>query len=414
MGENLRHFETARSQLETTLRQFFQQEKVRKKVGDWVDHKLELNPPTLSYLEGKADYPQIENLALFDQHLSGLELVRKVDSSTVVDLLSSRSWEKQELLRELDHFLDRLGPRFSFEKPFNPPRENLARWCAEQALRQGISLPQGFTPAEKKLMAECVQPSWVNEASLEKIEQLGLAEECVDRILELLLDGQIPLPARPPAKGLVAAVMELLRPADPESPDALARKVTELYRQHPRMVRIRAKAWLSRLDQLAGVQMAEPLVPLTTLLNSAFEYQWVLVDSLGLALMDVYSEVFQEVWPHWRLERIDYTTVSTETRTESFYRELLKTSLSKSFEKINGLDTLIHNSPSNLIDLAKRARAELEIHCRQLLSKLDVRRPLLVFGDHGFRFSPDGKTFTHGGPSTLERVVPVFRFMSHG
>src|SRR2546430_11763408 len=40
-------------------------------------HKLELNPPTLSYLEGKADYPQIENLALFDQHLSGLELVKQ-------------------------------------------------------------------------------------------------------------------------------------------------------------------------------------------------------------------------------------------------------------------------------------------------------------------------------------------------
>ena len=413
IAEILRRFEAARSQLETELRRFFQQEKVKKKVEEWVDHKLELNPPTLSYLEGKANYPQVDNLALFDQHFSGLELVRKVDSATVVDLLSSRSWEKQQLLRELDRLLDRFGPRFSFQKPFTPPREDLARWCAEQALRQGIPLPQGFTPDEKKLLAKCLQPSWVNEASLKKLEQLGLAEEAVDRVLELLLDGQIPLPARPLTTGPVAAARELLQPVDPQSVEDMAKKMAELYRQHPRMVRIRGKAWLSRLDQLASLQTGEPLAPLTTLLNQASEYQWILVDSLGLPLMDIYRELFQAVWSHWRLERIDYATACAETRTDSFYQDLLKAGLNKPFEKINGLDTLIHSGSSNLADLAKRARAELEIHCQRLLSKLDVQRPLLVFGDHGFRLTPDGKSFTHGGPSTLERIVPVFRFLPH-
>jgi hypothetical protein len=36
---------------------------------------------------------------------------------------------------------------------------------------------------------------------------------------------------------------------------------------------------------------------------------------------------------------------------------------------------------------------------------------LLVFADHGFRIARDGRSFTHGGPSTLERLVPVLRFM---
>jgi hypothetical protein len=30
---------------------------------------------------------------------------------------------------------------------------------------------------------------------------------------------------------------------------------------------------------------------------------------------------------------------------------------------------------------------------------------VLIFGDHGFRLSRDGRGFTHGGPSTLERLT---------
>ena len=36
---------------------------------------------------------------------------------------------------------------------------------------------------------------------------------------------------------------------------------------------------------------------------------------------------------------------------------------------------------------------------------------MLLFGDHGFRLSPDGSTFTHGGPSTLERLTVACRMM---
>ncbi len=36
-------------------------------------------------------------------------------------------------------------------------------------------------------------------------------------------------------------------------------------------------------------------------------------------------------------------------------------------------------------------------------------RTLLLFADHGFRIAPDGGSFQHGGPSALERLVPVLR-----
>jgi hypothetical protein len=37
-----------------------------------------------------------------------------------------------------------------------------------------------------------------------------------------------------------------------------------------------------------------------------------------------------------------------------------------------------------------------------------------VFADHGFRLSADGRGYTHGGPSTLERIVPVLRLQPRG
>jgi hypothetical protein len=33
----------------------------------------------------------------------------------------------------------------------------------------------------------------------------------------------------------------------------------------------------------------------------------------------------------------------------------------------------------------------------------------MVFGDHGFKLTADGKGFTHGGTSMLERLVPVLK-----
>jgi hypothetical protein len=42
-------------------------------------------------------------------------------------------------------------------------------------------------------------------------------------------------------------------------------------------------------------------------------------------------------------------------------------------------------------------------------TRLDPSRPVLVFGDHGFRLAADGRGFEHGGTSTLERLTLMLR-----
>jgi hypothetical protein len=49
----------------------------------------------------------------------------------------------------------------------------------------------------------------------------------------------------------------------------------------------------------------------------------------------------------------------------------------------------------------------MEIAFRKLRDRFDAGVPLIVFGDHGFRLLPDGSGFSHGGASTLERLVPI-------
>ena len=62
--------------------------------------------------------------------------------------------------------------------------------------------------------------------------------------------------------------------------------------------------------------------------------------------------------------------------------------------------------------LERLAAAELRVALDRLADRLDPGAPLLVFADHGFRLDPKGDRFVHGGPSVLERTVPVLRFES--
>ena len=63
-------------------------------------------------------------------------------------------------------------------------------------------------------------------------------------------------------------------------------------------------------------------------------------------------------------------------------------------------------------DLVRLALAELATEARALLRDLDPRRPLIVTADHGFRLAPDLRRYVHGGPSTLERLVPVIELQA--
>jgi hypothetical protein len=75
------------------------------------------------------------------------------------------------------------------------------------------------------------------------------------------------------------------------------------------------------------------------------------------------------------------------------------------------VDALIHNRKLQMKDFARLAEAELEIAFRKMIGRLDRSRPIVIYGDYGFRMNLDGTGFTHGGSSTLERITPVFRLV---
>ncbi|MGH6636630.1 MAG: hypothetical protein ACRED0_11055, partial [Gammaproteobacteria bacterium] len=102
--------------------------------------------------------------------------------------------------------------------------------------------------------------------------------------------------------------------------------------------------------------------------------------------------------------------------TDACYRELLGADIAHSFKKIDAIDKLIHAERGSFDELLTLAKAELEIAFKRLLPQLDPEQALLVFADHGFRLSPDGRRYQHGGLSTLERVVPIWYWepLSHG
>ena len=404
----LARFEELSSGLEQDLALFFQQDEVKAKVKSWANQGLEMNTRTLSYIEGKMDYPEVQDLALFDQHLSGLELVRPVDAGAFIEMLNQRVWDKPSLMRALDQFLERFGPRISFQRREPPAREDLAAWCCEQALRQGCPLPKGLSASERSLIPRLIQPQWVGSQALEKLEEMDLGEDSMLRIMELVLDGAIQPPAGMPSRGPVAAALDLLLHRTPIDAAELAEILTCLYEQSGRLMRLRPQACKSRLESLAGIQLEKMPESLNKLLQGRMEAQWIIVDCLGLPLLSSLRSVLPACLPHWKLQNVEFALVSEQTSTEAFYMGLIGGDLTKAFEKINVVDQLIHARKLGLQDLAKLARAELEVSFRKIAGKFDSGKPVLVFGDHGFRLTQDGSGFSHGGSSTVERITPVF------
>ncbi len=407
----LARFDELSAALERDLSLFFQQDQVKEKVRAWADQGLEINTRTLSYQEGNAGYPEIQNLALFDQHLSGIELVHPVESGSLLDWLSQRVWEKSALMRALDQFLDRFGPRITFRRQEPPAREDLAAWCCEQALRQGCPLPRGLSGPERSLMPKLIQPQWVGRQSLEKLEELDLGEDGIIRVLEMFLDGSIPPPPERPRSGPVAAAMDLMQPENPRDASGFCELLECLYEQSERFLKVRPQPWLSRLETLAQIKLEKPPESLSSLLQPHLDAQWIVVDCLGIPLVKTVRSVLPPCFPHWRLQPVDFAAVSEQTSTEAFYMGLIEGDLTKAFEKINAVDELIHERKLGLKDLAKLAGAELEVAFRKILPRFDPGKPILIYGDHGFRLAKEGSGFTHGGSSTAERLTPVFRLM---
>ena len=268
-------------------------------------------------------------------------------------------------------------------------------------------MPPGLAADELKLAAGLIRPDWVSEESLRHLEEMSLPEDVTLRVLEMLIDGLIPALERAPASGPVAAALALMHPRLPQTAEDLARQVTLLYEQNERGLRLRPQAWLSHLNDLAEAKLEPPPRPLVDALREHCGAQWLIIDCLGLPILKTLGEILPSCFPHWKMHSVEYALTSPESTTDAFYRTLIDGGIAYSFEKINAVDERIHAKKESLPDLVRVARAELEIAFKRLLPKLDAGKPLLISGDHGFRLALDGRGFTHGGRSTLERLVPV-------
>ena len=284
-------------------------------------------------------------------------------------------------------------------------KRDLLAWCYEQALRHGNPLPPAFSRSDQALAAELIDPRWVSEASLRKLDHMGLGEDGTQRVLDMTLTGIVRAPERAAACDAVAAALELLSPTPPATVHELAITIGRLYSQHERFMKLRQESWLALLDALARTQLPSPPEALESKLRAHLDAQWIVVDCLGLPLADTMRGVVRDSMPQWQLGSLEFAFVSETTSTEAFYLTLVGQEFKKSFEKIDAVDHLIHERALGIEDLARLARAELEIAFKKLIPRLDPSKPVLIFGDHGFRLAPDGSGFTHGGPSTLERVT---------
>ncbi len=412
----LRRFEALRREVEERLQHFFRQERVRRRLLEWREQGLD-SPGVAAYLEGSRPVPEVEDLALLDEQLAGLEPVREVEDSLLLEPLTGRAWEPEELLGRLKRQLDELGGkriRIRRTPPDGSVPEPVAEWCGEQAVRFGVPLPKGLDRGALRRITEQLSPEKVGDAALLHLDRLGLDSAGRERILSWLLEGAIPLPEKPAERGSVLEAVQIFcRGTVPATPEELAVTAVALYRHATTLRRVVGEGWISRLDELTTPRLSG-IPPLPEALRSHAAAQWVLIDALGLVLLEPLRPVIGELFSAWRAPRISFARVAPDTTTDGCYRQLLQAGVKHPLEKLDVVDQQIHAASADFDELVSRVGVELRIAARRLLTRLDPGLPLLLFADHGFRLDPAGRGYRHGGDSPLERLVPLWFLAPHG
>jgi hypothetical protein len=168
-----------------------------------------------------------------------------------------------------------------------------------------------------------------------------------------------------------------------------------------------------RFDALAQAPLGAAPAPLTDVLEAHRDSSWLVIDALGLALLAPVRADLEAALGAWKVVRTGFAEVGSRTTTDAFYRRLMDGELRHKFEKVNVIDELLHRRALRFDELCALATAELRVALGRLRGRLDSSRPLVVFADHGFRLDADGRTWRHGGSSTLERVVPVIELVPY-
>lgn len=415
---SMKDWEQALTDIHEELRLYFQQDSVKDKVKQWWEE----DPPSnrqdweavKAYLDARADFPDLEEMALLDQRLAGLETFQTIESAKLFTFVVGKTWEKEVLKRDLSAWLSAFGPRIRLvdSKSDGTERdvENLLRWAVREALETGHPLPPALSMKMKTAIFECLETGWIKEAGLRRIEELSLGDKATEKILGWMLreDPAIDLSGCQDS-ALCKLAFWLKHPPAFGSTQEWERAIRLAYTQHHRFMRLVPKEWLFFLGELANTR-TDVRDTLMGILADERTAQWLCIDGMGiLAIVETLEEA-SSGFLAWNAQPPRYALVESPTSTDNFYRSLISRGFEKSIEKINEIDELIH-SEFSYQDFIGKVSGILEAAFRRLSRKLDPALPILIFSDHGFRVSQDGCSLSHGGSSLLERVVPIVKLL---
>lgn len=409
----------ARDEIEAGLRLFFGQEKVRDAVRKLVGEGLEDHPAVREYLERRAPYPELRDVARFDRQLSGVAVTRVLHLRDLASRLRGRSWDAQRLLAEIttfvhEHAADGVPIRFADDPPerADPPPalvDDVMRYCLRYCVAQGVPLPDGIDPQVAARSGEAIRPEELTGEVLSRIDRLKLPLPLIQRWLGWVIDGVVrPPPAREAEADWLAAAREVVMPSTPGDARTLARLTATLYRSHQVLRPIGGERWLERLERVAHAALGE-LPPLTASLMPLRDEQWLLIDAFGLPLFGALGDRLGDLLGNRRIGAVGFAEVAAPTTTDACYRDLIAAGLTRELVKIDAIDELLHTRDDPFDILVQLAATELQAAWRRVAARFDQRRPIVVFADHGFRLDRAGRRHVHGGASTLERVVPILR-----
>jgi Family of unknown function (DUF6079) len=392
ISAHLDAFEAARQRLQAALTAWMGE--VAEPVRAWLLADPERAARARAWLKGEAGWPEIEDLPGFEACLVRAEPAPVVAVDDLVARLSERAYTADEVAEAVRDWARPWGDRrIRLGRP-----QKLESWCVARALESGECLPDGVTGAG--LADLPVAPS---ERALARIEALGLAEPLVVAVARRVAAGEW----APCGSPLLEAAAEVARPSSPGTVDEAMQLAARLYAAHERLAPLGA-AWLARLDAIGCPLPDEALVEVIA--EPGASRWWV--DGLGGPL--AVGAAWDGVLPGFRLDRAGWARVDAPTTTEACWAALAARGLGP-HAKSDGVDAALHGEPRlPFAELAARVARILPEAGRIAATKLDPGAPVWLFADHGFRLCADGARWEHGGPSPLERIVPVVRFVPRG
>ncbi len=411
IAKSLDSLQQLKQTIEQETLQFFKQSKVKQRVAQWLDDGLECNQLTQDYVAGKVPTPEIKELDLFDNFLSGVQVTQIIDANELISRFCADQWEPKQLADAL-HAWAMGYQKFAGVRIIQTDdviKDELLSWVANHVLQTGCPLPKGLSEQQHQLICESLNVDLVSNHVWCNLDEIGFNQESLMRLLKMIVsDDLIKDRLREQQLSPSAAIaIQLDQPLYASDFHELARMANQHYSYHHLFEKFVKQPWLHQLEQLATIDMTQKLMSVEDYLSQAQPGLWLVLDAFGLALLDEIKVQLNEWFPLMEIDKIDFMLASTITTTDEFYRAVLSSKHDSGFTKINCIDDLLHQGLMDFDDFKKKIIVDLGIALKNKLTDLQSGSRLMISGDHGFRLSKDGKRFEHGGSSMLERVVPV-------